>query len=88
MGRTSGSGSDSGSSDISDGPAGAEGPGRRVGGYFLWVRLPLWCAAPGSDPAAPFNVALAAAGLTVRAGAECTGNGVGKKDYIRLCFAR
>lgn len=62
-------------------------PGR-VGGYFVWVRLPHWCGSPGADPDAAFNKSMSDVGLIVRAGAECTGNGVGNEDYIRLCFAR
>ena len=67
-------------------------PDRRVGGYFVWVRLPAWCH-PGEAPShshadSPFLQAARAAHLTVRSGQECTGNGTGNDDYIRLCFAR
>ena len=60
----------------------------RVGGYFVWVRLPSWCGTPGSDTAHPFSEAVRSYGLIVRAGVECTGNSEGNKNFIRLCFAR
>ena len=62
-------------------------PGRRVGGYFVWVLLPPWCRG-NSVALSFFQQAVSAAGLTVRAGEECTGNGTGNQGYIRLCFAR
>lgn len=59
----------------------------RVGGYFIFVRLPDWCSA-STTCISSFYTALKDADVTVRAGSECTGNGKGNEEYIRLCFAR
>lgn len=60
----------------------------RVGGYFIWVRLPDWCGSSVKDGATPLYQALKEYNVVVRSGVECTGNGKGNGQYIRLCFAR
>jgi DNA-binding transcriptional MocR family regulator len=70
----------------------------RVGGYFLWVKLPGFCAAKASEPvagtitpAALLEISQSKYNLAFKLGNECavdaSDNGAGHGN-IRMCFAK
>lgn len=71
------------------------GSGLPVGGYFIWVAMPMWCQS--SDPSSSPEALLAAAKnppyrVCFTLGEVCKpshgGNTEKSREHIRMCFAR